>query len=304
MSNIIRKLINTAALGTVAYGAIGYYCFDKIFHVDNSYFKGAFLMDTEPSLNEWYLSLKREDHFITSRDQLRLHATFIPNGDSKKWILMHHGYISKGSDMKLWMKPFYERGYNIVLVDARACGMSEGIYTSMGWLEHYDVLDWLSYLNDALQPEEIVLFGISMGANTIMNTCGEALPENVICAIEDCGYIDTREELLYEIQKIYKVDGSILMPVIDKIVQYKLGFSLDDANTKNQLMKANVPMLFVHGDKDKLVPFDMMWDCYYACASEKEYFVAKGKEHGHACSDDGYFNAIFTFIEKHSKNVV
>ena len=53
-------------------------------------------------------------------------------------------------------------------------------------------------------PEEtITLYGISMGAATVMMTSGEDLPKNVTSIIEDCGYTNVNEELGYQLDQLF-----------------------------------------------------------------------------------------------------
>ena len=51
--------------------------------------------------------------------------------------------------------------------------MSEGDYIGMGWDERLDIIDLINYIIDVDKDSEIVLFGVSMGAATVMNVSGE-----------------------------------------------------------------------------------------------------------------------------------
>ena len=73
--------------------------------------------------------------------------------------------------------------------DERACGLSKGKYTGLGWTEHYDLINWINLLIHMHPEAEIVLYGISTGANAIMNASGDFMPKNVKCGIVDSGYV-------------------------------------------------------------------------------------------------------------------
>ena len=61
----------------------------------------------------------------------------------------------------------------------------------MGWHERFDIVDLSNYIASTYKNSQIVLFGVSMGAATVMSASGEKLPRNVKVIIEDCGYTST-----------------------------------------------------------------------------------------------------------------
>lgn len=90
--------------------------------------------------------------------------------------------------MAPYARKFYDMGYNIILPDLRGNGLSEGDYIGMGWDERFDIIDLIQYIVDDNENLQIILFGVSMGASTVMYVSGEELPSNVKAIIEDCRY--------------------------------------------------------------------------------------------------------------------
>lgn len=81
---------------------------------------------------------------------------------------------------------------------------------------------------------------------------------------------------------------------------YCLYLSFNDANALKHLKKSNTPCLFIHGDKDWLVPFSMLDKLYNSCNSDiKEKLVIKDANHIEAALKDEnlYWNTVKTFIE-------
>lgn len=52
---------------------------------------------------------------------------------------------------------------------------------------------------------KIILYGESMGAATVMMASGEALPDNVVAVVEDCGYISAYEMLKNQLQERFSL---------------------------------------------------------------------------------------------------
>ena len=94
------------------------------------------------------------------------------------------------------IKDFYDLGFNVLIIDERAYGKSEGTYTSLGWKERIDIKDWAWYIAKRFPNSQIVTWGISMGSATVMLSCGEDMPSNFKLCIADCGY-NSFYDLLY-----------------------------------------------------------------------------------------------------------
>lgn len=65
-------------------------------------------------------------------------------------------------------KPYKEAGYNLLAIDNRCHGMSEGKYHSLGYLEHRDLINWVKMLEEDFGVKQVVIHGICIGANVGM----------------------------------------------------------------------------------------------------------------------------------------
>ena len=65
--------------------------------------------------------------------------------------------------------------------------------------------------------------------------------------------------------------------VVTKLIA---GFGIDECSTLDAMRKNRLPVLFVHGTADELVPSYMSVQNYEACVSEKTLFLAEGAAHG------------------------
>ncbi|MDE6281855.1 MAG: alpha/beta hydrolase [Oscillospiraceae bacterium] len=250
-----------------------------------------------------WLDENSEDRWLESRDGLKLHALYLAQEEeSHKYVVGCHGYGSIPQYMGWSAAHFYELGFNILAPAARAHEQSGGRYASMGWLERLDIVDWVNTLVEQDPEAEIVLFGISMGGATVMMTAGEELPANVKCIIEDCGYSSVWDEFAGQLQEMF---GLPTFPVLDAaslVTQVRAGFGFKEASAVEQLKKASLPMLFIHGEDDTFVPYAMLDVVYDACASaEKERLSVPGAGHGGASWTDPelYWATVETFLEKY-----
>ncbi|MCM1334393.1 MAG: alpha/beta hydrolase [Bacteroides sp.] len=247
---------------------------------------------------KWLRKAQSGDCYITARDGLYLHGTIVKNGGDR-WVILMHGYDSEGKDMAEYAEQFHKRGYNVLLPDQRGFGLSEGRKTTMGEKEQYDVVGWINFLNRRERPAQILLFGVSLGASTVLLASGRTLPKNVAAVIEDCGYTSVYAEFKYNLRQLFRLPAFPFLTVIDLITRLKDGWSLrNDADCIRAVRRSTLPTLFIHGSADTFVPFYMQDELFEAAACPKEKLVVYGAGHAQCVSADPelYWETVDRFL--------
>lgn len=221
------------------------------------------------------------DKYIESYDKLQLHS-YVVSQNSNKWAIVVHGYGGSGKLMSDKSKYFYDMGYNVLIPDLRGHGKSEGDYIGMGWKDRLDIISWINFIIKENPNAEIVLHGTSMGAATVLMTSGENLPSNVKAIVADCAYTSAWDEFSYQLETYLKVPSYYILNVTNMVTKLKAGYSLKEASALESVKKATVPILYIHGDKDKFVPYSMMDKLYDATNSPKEKLTIEGGEHANS----------------------
>ena len=221
------------------------------------------------------------DKYIESYDKLQLHS-YVVTQNSNKWAIVVHGYGGSGKLMSDQSKYFYDMGYNVLIPDLRGHGKSEGDYIGMGWKDRLDIISWINFIIKENPNAEIVLHGTSMGAATVLMTSGENLPSNVKAIVADCAYTSAWDEFSYQLETYLKVPSYYILNVTNMVTKLKAGYSLKEASALECVKKATVPILYIHGDKDKFVPYSMMDKLYDATNSPKEKLTIEGGEHANS----------------------
>ena len=248
--------------------------------------------------NKW-LEENASDVYIESK-KLRLHSYEVKaKKESKVWVIAVHGYTDSAYFMVEAAKQFLNYGYNVLMPDLRAHGKSEGRYIGMGWPDRLDLMQWIDYLIATYGNIKIILYGISMGAATVMMTSGERLPSNVRVVIEDCGYTSAWEEFAYELKTLFHMPTFPALYNANVITKIRAKYSLKKASAIKQVAKSKTPTLFIHGDKDKFVPFYMLDKLYDAASCKKEKLVIKNAGHAEAqrVEPERYWRVVRRFIK-------
>ena len=219
--------------------------------------------------------------------------------NSSKYALLVHGYRSQPKSLSYLAKHYFEKGYNVLLPYMRAHKGSDYEYSTMGWEERFDIIDWINYIDNETANAHIVLHGVSMGAATVMMTTGEFLSPSVKCAIEDCGYTSVYDAYSYKIPKMMHIPAFPTVDLFGLAIKKKLGFDIKEASALNQVQKSTIPTLFIHGERDSVVPVSAAYTLYDKASCEKDILIIKGADHAMSplVAPEKYWSKVWSFID-------
>ena len=255
---------------------------------------------------QWYPAQPHEDVFIESYDGLRLHGTLIEQpegGQARGTILLAHGFHGSGYvDFSCALQPYFEMGFNLLVIDQRGHLQSEGTYLTMGVRERYDVRGWAIWLLQRYgEGHRVVLDGISMGGATVLMAAGLDLPRNVCAIISDCPYTSPREIFHSVMTTSIKLPTWLLWGA-DICCRIMAGFSIDGASAVDALRNNRLPLLMIHGLADDFVPCWMTEKSAEAAVNcEKTLVLVPGAGHGLSFLVDreGVYAELAKFMDRH-----
>lgn len=301
-------LIIIAILFIVFFLATGIYIFKstatrKLHDIEKSYTR---YVENNLFDEALYNSASKEDITLKSFDSLNLTSTLIMNENpTNKFIVLVHGVSICYVGSLKYFDIFYKNGFNVLIVNQRRHGKSEGKYSTYGFYEKYDVNMWIEYLKSRFGNDIILgLHGESMGAGTVMETI--PLNDSIKFVIEDCGYSNFYELMGFQITHAYKnrIVRKILHPSLifaNFFMKTKAKFSMKKIVPIDIVASTSLPMMFVHGKEDYFVPWYMAVDLYKAkTKGYKELYLVEGAKHAEALEVNKilYEKKIITFIEK------
>jgi len=225
-----------------------------------------------------------EKVYITSHDGLRLCGHWLQAGEPKRTIVMMHGFRSSwDKDFSCAVDFFAGLGSNLLIVEQRSRGESQGKYITYGMLERFDCAAWMKYADDRCGGKlPLYADGMSMGAATVMLASELDLPASTAGIIADCGYTSPAEILTHYIGKARNIPEKPLIPVMSALCKFVAGFGFYDRSTIDALANSTHPVLFIHGDNDLFVPCEMSIRNYEAAKGPKELVIIPGAGHGHS----------------------
>ena len=199
----------------------------------------------------------RECEFITitSDDGLKLFGRYYHVRDGAPLDIGFHGYRSRAfTDFAGGSKLSFEMGHNLLLVDQRAHGRSAGRTISFGIRERWDVLSWIDYaLRRFGNDTQILLYGVSMGAATVLMASGLDLPANVKGIIADCPYSRPMDIILH-VGETNPLPQWLIKPFVILGAKVFGGFDIRETDAAQAVSNARIPILIIHGESDNFVP--------------------------------------------------
>lgn len=249
--------------------------------------------------SEW-ISEKCEKIEIENADGKTLTALKIENEHiSHSYIIICHQYGGSPYAMEEYANHFYDLGFNIILPYMRGHGESPYNNISFGWEDRLDVADWVNSIVEKDKKAKIALFGVSLGANVVSLAASEKLPDNVRLVVADGCYTSIDELIKEYVKNETPFSAHLVSGIISAFVKDKVGETFKNADTIVKIRDIELPIMFINGEDDTVVPPLLSKKLYENCEAEgvEEVLIENGT-HGRNLEADkeAYWANVDAFI--------
>jgi uncharacterized protein len=231
--------------------------------------------DRDLGLMEFYDQNLHDEYDIESvyGYKLRLYFFINPN-ESNKYIVMAHGHTYTHHGCIKYAKMMFNHGYNVVLYDERFHGNSGGKNTTLGYFEKNDLYEVITNVEKRFGKDIIIgTYGESMGGATVL--LEQDFDNRVKFVISDCAFASL-SRLLKELMK-YKLHLPIFLflPLTNFFIKMISKMNIYNVNPIESLNNNNIPILFVHGEGDRLINYHHSLDMFNKYEGPKMYMLGK-----------------------------
>ena len=189
---------------------------------------------------------KRELHIVN--EGLNLYAEYFDLGYDRAVIVvpgrtegLRYGYY--------FAKPYAEHGYNVLTIDQRAHGESDGRYNCIGLDEHRDLLRWAELLHLEFGMRSILLHGICIGsACSLYALVSEGCPDYFAGLVAEGMYPNFYDSYKYHMVE-RKKPAFLLMDLIDLWMKHYTGHTMR-VGPIDKIHGYKKPLLMLHGTAD------------------------------------------------------
>lgn len=235
---------------------------------------------------------------VRSDDGLNLTGRFFDEGSDTTVVLVHGFQSTAYNNFSSLLIYFLSLKLNVLMIDQRAHGSSKGRFTTGGAKEQYDVLNWISWLDENTSSEHIFLYGISMGATTLGHVSDKITNRKVKGLIMESGFTSFYNQFSFCANFTFTKQAALNYNVLcaKKLLKADIKKS-----TTQSLSNTSIPVLFLHGSADCQVPLSNTQENYHACTSEKTMLIVEGAGHTlcHLIGKETVEAELKKFIVKH-----
>lgn len=236
---------------------------------------------------EKFNNLQKRDVSVTSKDGLKLSGFVLePYPGVNKWAIIVHGYTVSSHVSGQYIGMFEREGFNMLLVDQRRHGNSQGLYTTYGYMEKYDVETWVNWILEQYGEDAVIgLHGQSLGGGTVLEYLRIADP-HVKFVVADCPYSDLAKLMHHQVRVLNKIPSFPLLRLVNRRMQRVAGFRMEQVSPLEAVEHSSMPVLFVHGTEDNYVPTYMSKELYERKPEPKRLLLVEGAVHANAYGTD------------------
>ncbi|UQS82022.1 alpha/beta hydrolase [Bombilactobacillus folatiphilus] len=237
------------------------------------------------------------------KDHLHLKARYYPAAHkTDKTMLVAHGYGDNSLTLGSYIKMFHQAGYNVLAPDDRGSGRSGGHYLGFGWQDRNDMQQWVrQILCKNGNQTQIGLFGVSMGAATVMYYLGLQVPHQVKFVVADCGYASIKGELDHELKALFNLPSFPLVATANLYTKMLAHYDFYQADTAKTLKHNKLPLFIIHGTKDTFVPTKNARINYRNTHGPKKLWLVKGATHAQSyeTQPEQYRHKVLAWAQKY-----
>ena len=294
--------------------AVSYVCYRMAFHSPkkNQGDPHAFpndgpyehLRERTYNMVEALLAIPYESVFIKSHDGLTLHARYYHRNEGAPLAIGLHGYRSTSIRDFCGGGPLaLDMGHNLLLIDQRAHGKSEGHAITFGVNERRDCLSWINWACERFgNNTPIMLYGVSMGAATVLMVSGMDLPDNVRLGIADCPY-SSPVAIISKVARDMHYPARLMYPFVWLGARIFGGFNIAEMTAARAVANAKIPLMIIHGEGDDFVPSSMSDEAVTANPKITKYtFPDAGHALSYMYDTERYQRLVREFISKNISN--
>ena len=234
-------------------------------------------------------------------DGFKLYGEYFDFG-AKRCVIIIPGRCESLMYSYYFAPPYQKADFNVLVVDTRCHGKSDGTYNTIGVKESSDIIAWSKFVNERFGNEEVWYHGICIGtASAIFAMINRECPDFVKGFVTEGCFVSFRETF----KRHMIADKRPLFPVLDLVmlhINHHTGTNVytDKPIRAIKKLKKNARVLFLYGEKDIFSIPKKSQQLFNACSAEDKkiiWFSKGGHSHLRINNTEKYDLEIINFFK-------
>jgi alpha-beta hydrolase superfamily lysophospholipase len=294
---LLKILIAAPVIAAIA----GWFVAPMFLHPIRRPLPADLLKQTDVTLS--LIGAHREDLDVRALDSVLLRGWKVraakPNGD---WVLAFHGVGDNRLGVLEHARILLMAGYGVVMMDARAHGISEGPMATYGWLERHDTSAVVDALETAEHPRHLFALGESMGGGIALQSA--AIEPRIEAVVAEAAFANLREAS-------YDYAGLRRSPLLGKTLfapgtwtmiyhaERLAGLPASEVSPEKAVAARAFPVFLICDEKDVALPCRHTKRIYDSAIGRKEMWMVPGAYHTAALgyAPDEFRRRVLAFFE-------
>jgi len=182
--------------------------------------------------------------------QLKIAAWWIPaEHPAPRTVVIVHGYGDAKVGGIAWAPLFHDLGWNVLAIDLRAHGESDGKYTTAGYWERHDLNQVLNQFRaqSPRETQELVIFAVSLGAAATLAAVRDR--DDILGLILEGPFTSYRDAVAAHGQ-LFGAPGGLLQRAAIALAQRIAQADFDAVKPVDLIPHAPCPIMIVHACDD------------------------------------------------------
>lgn len=260
------------------------------------------IMDDEGM--EWHrknIDFKKDVHIVNCG--LNLYGEYYDFG-SDKCVIILSGRTESLRYGYYFAQPYAAEGFNVLVIDPRAHGLSDGEFNTVGFEESKDALAWARFIHDNFNIETIIFHGICIGAAGGMYAItSDDCPYYIKAIVTDGMFPNFGESMKNHLRERRKPTFPVYKLINKRMIRFT-GHSMDFGPI-NVIEKLDRPILMLYSKEDTYSTPEFAVKLFNLVKSEKEFVWFEHGAHSMLRYNDSkkYDDSIRAFLSKYITNI-
>lgn len=221
------------------------------------------------------------DCWPVTDDGVKLHGWFLPADSAIATLVIAHGNAGNISHRLDLLEAIRRTGFNVFMFDYRGYGRSEGSPGEEGiYRDGVAAFDYARGL-PGVDSQRIVFWGTSLGGAVAVEV---ATCRSIAALVLESTFTSAKDVATFH------------YPFLPS--RYLLRTKL---NSIDKISRVHVPLLMMHGRRDRVIPFKLGRELFTAANEPKEFYEIPGADHNdtYIVGGSAYFRRVRDFISNH-----